>query len=128
MMDKLADRFEPHPIVEEFIGIIQSGQAAPNAPKALHRALARASVSLLPPIVREKLALGREYDLSLIDSLMLKAAGKLADRVAIPNSPPCQASRRLGLPANFLYRSQAEQKRLLTTLSPRPDGALPQAS
>jgi len=129
MMDKLADRFEPHPIVEEFIGIIQSGQAAPNAPKVLHRALARASVSLLPPIVREKLALGREYDLSLLDTLALKAAGKLADRIAVPNSPPCQASQRLGLPANFLYRSQAEQKRLLTTLSPLADpGALPHAS
>jgi len=128
MMDRLADRFEPHPIVEEFLGIIQSGKAAPNAPKVLHRALARASVSLLPPIVRAKLALGRDYDLSPIDSLMLKAAGKLADRIAVANSPPCQASQRLGLPADFLYRRPAEQKRLLATLSPRPEGGLPQAS
>ena len=128
MMDRLDDRFEPHPIVEEFLGIIQSGKAAPNAPKVLHRALARASVSLLPPIVRAKLALGRDYDLSPIDSLMLKAAGKLADRIAVANSPPCQASQRLGLPADFLYRRPAEQKRLLATLSPRPEGGLPQAS
>jgi uncharacterized protein (DUF2236 family) len=128
MMDRLADRFEPHPIVEEFLGIIQSGKAAPNTPKVLHRALARASVSLLPPIVREKLALGRDYDLTPIDSLMLKAAGKLADRIAVANSPPCQASQRLGLPADFLYRRPAEQKRLLATLSPRPEGGLPQAS
>lgn len=128
MMDRLADRFEPHPIVEEFLGIIQSGKAAPNAPKVLHRALARASVSLLPPIVRAKLALGRDYDLSPIDSLMLKAAGKLADRIAVANSPPCQASQRLGLPADFLYRRPAEQKRLLATLSPGPEGGLPQTS
>jgi uncharacterized protein (DUF2236 family) len=128
MMDRLADRFEPHPIVEEFLGIIQSGKAAPNTPKVLHRALARASVSLLPPIVRAKLALGRDYDLSPIDSLMLKAAGKLADRIAVANSPPCQASQRLGLPADFLYRRPAEQKRLLARLSPRPEGGLPQAS
>ncbi len=128
MMDRLADRFEPHPIVEEFLGIIQSGKAAPNTPKILHRALARASVSLLPPIVREKLALGRDYDLTPIDSLMLKAAGKLADRIAVANSPPCQASQRLGLPADFLYRRPTEQKRLLATLSPRPEGGLPQAS
>jgi len=128
MLDRLVDRFEPHPIVEEFIGIIQSGQAAPNAPKALHRALARASISLLPPVVRQKLALGRDYDLSLIDSLMLKAAGRLADRIPIPGSPPCRASQRLGLPADFLYRRPAEQARLLATLSPRPEGGLPQAS
>lgn len=113
MMDKLAPRFEAHPVVEEFLGIIQSGKAAPNAPKFLHKALARAAVSLLPPIVREKLALGREWDLSPLDRLALKAAGSLADRIPVKSSPPCQASLRLGLPADFLYRSQAEQKRLL---------------
>lgn len=113
MMDKLAPRFEPHPIVEEFLGIIQSGKAAPNAPKFLHKALARAAVSLLPPIVRQKLALGREWDLTPFDALALKAAGKLAEKIPVKGSPPCQASARLGLPADFLYRSQAEQKRLL---------------
>jgi uncharacterized protein (DUF2236 family) len=113
MMEKLAPRFEPHPIVEEFLGIIQSGKAAPAAPKMLHRALARASVSLLPPMVRRKLALGRDYDLTLADGLALKAAGKLADRIAIKSSPPCQASVRLGLPYDFLYRGEAERKRLL---------------
>lgn len=113
VMDRLVDRFEPHPIVGEFLAIIQSGQAAPGAPKSLHRALARASVSLLPPIVRRKLELGREYDLTTADRIALKLAGALADRIAIPGSPPCDASLRLGLPANFLYRSQAAQTRLL---------------
>jgi len=120
MMDKLVDRFEPHPIVEEFLAIIQSGQAAPNMPKPLHRALARASVSLLPPIVREKLKLGREYDLTLFDRLALKAVGKLADHVPTKNSPPAQASRRLGLPEDFLYRSQAVQKRFLAERAAAP--------
>lgn len=123
MMNGLVDRFEPHPIVGEFLAIIQSGQAAPGTPKMLHRALARASVSLLPPIVRQKLALGREYDLTTSDRIALKLAGALAERVAIPGSPPSDASLRLGLPANFLYRSKAEQTRLLaarsaTTLEP----------
>jgi uncharacterized protein (DUF2236 family) len=113
IMEHLAPRFEPHPIVEEFLAIIQSGQAAPNAPKFLHKALARAAVSLLPPIVRRKLALGREYDLTLFDSLALKLAGKLADRTPVRSAPPCQASLRLGLPHDFLYRGAAEQKRLL---------------
>jgi uncharacterized protein (DUF2236 family) len=113
MMEKLAPRFEPHPIVNEFLGIIQSGQAAPGVPRFLHRALARASVSLLPPLVRGKLSLGREYDLTLADRVALKAAGGLADRIAVPTSPPYQASLRLGLPGNFLYRSRAEQARIL---------------
>ncbi|USQ94662.1 oxygenase MpaB family protein [Caulobacter sp. RL271] len=115
MMDRLASRFEPHPIVHEFLDIIQSGKAAPNAPKFLHKALARAAVSLLPPIVRQRLALGREWDLTAFHRLALQAAGKLADRIPVKSSPPCQASVRLGLPADFLYRSRAEQKRLLET-------------
>lgn len=113
MMDKLAPRFEPHPIVEEFLAIIQSGKAAPNAPRFLHKALARASVSLLPPIVREKLALGREHDLTAFDRMALKAAGKLAEKIPVKGSPPSQASMRLGLPYDFLYRSKTEQRRLL---------------
>lgn len=113
MMEERAHRFEPHPIVEEFLTIIQSGQAAPNVPKFLHRALARASVSLLPPLIREKLALGRDYDLTTADWLALKAAGTFAEVRPEPNSPACQASLRLGLPKDFLYRSAATQKRLL---------------
>jgi uncharacterized protein (DUF2236 family) len=113
MMQKLSPRFEPHPIVGEFLAIIQSGKAAPYAPKVLHKALARASVSLLPPIVREKLALGPEYDLTMVDRLTLKSAGALAEKIPVKSSPPSQASVRLGLPYDFLYRSRAEQKRLL---------------
>ena len=113
MMEKLAPRFEPHPIVDEFLGIIQSGTAAPTVPKFLHRALARASVSLLPPLVRDKLQLGKEYDLTLADKLALKLAARLAERRFDPASPPAQACTRLGLPADFLWRKPAEQARLL---------------
>jgi uncharacterized protein (DUF2236 family) len=113
MMQALAPRFEPHPIVEEFLAIIQSGKAAPAVPKMLHRALARGSVSILPPLIRERLKLGPEYDLTLIDRMALKLAATLAERIPDLKSPPCQASVRLGLPRNFLYRSQAEQRRLL---------------
>jgi uncharacterized protein (DUF2236 family) len=113
MMEKLAPRFEPHPIVEEFLTIIQSGQAAPGTPKFLHRALARAAVSILPLLIRDKLKLGKEYDLTTFDWLSLRAVGAIAERKGDPNSPACQSSVRLGLPANFLYRSQAEQARLL---------------
>lgn len=114
MMDARADRFEPHPIVGEFLAIIQSGKAAPGTPKFLHRALARAAVSILPPLIRRKLELGKTYDLTTVDWLALKAAGALAERRPDPKSPACQASVRLGLPFDFLYRGSAEQARLLS--------------
>lgn len=113
MMAKLEPKFEPHPILLEFLDIIQSGRAAPGTPRALHRAIARASVSLLPDPVRRRLDLGPAFDLKRTDRLILRAAGKLADRFGSRRSAPCRASVRLGLPADFLYRSQADQKFLL---------------
>jgi len=70
-------------------------------------------VSLLPAHVRRKLDLGSAYDLTRIDRLMLRAAGRLADRRIDRNSPPCRASARLGLPEDFLFRPPAAQSRLL---------------
>lgn len=113
MMDKLVHRFEPHAINEEFLGIIMSGAAAPDTPKYLSRAMARASVSLLPSIVREKLGLGPKYDLSLVDRMTVKALGKYLNRKAIPGSPPCDASLRIGLPENFLYLGKRQRDEIL---------------
>ena len=95
MMNRLIHRFEPHPINEEFLAIIQSGRAAPGTPKYLSRAMGRASVSLLPRIVRDKLGLGPKYDLSAIDRVAVKALGRFLERTPIPGSPPCDASLRV---------------------------------
>lgn len=113
MLDSLVHRFEPHPINEEFLGIIMSGQAAPGTPKYLSRAMARASVSLLPPIVRQKLALGPKYDFSAIDRVVVKTLGAYLNRKPMPGSPPCEASLRIGLPANFLYLGERKRAQLL---------------
>lgn len=116
MMERLAPGFEPHAINREFLDIIQSGKAAPTVPRFLHRALARAAVSILPPLIRQRLELGREYDLSLRDRIAVRLVARLAERKHDPASPPAQASVRLGLPSDFLYRSRAEQTRLLAEL------------
>lgn len=116
MMERLSPGFEPHPINREFLDIIQSGKAAPSVPRFLHRALGRAAVSILPPLIRQRLELGREYDLSLRDRIAVRLVARLAERKHDPASPPAQASVRLGLPSDFLYRSRAEQARLLASL------------
>ncbi|UNU45195.1 DUF2236 domain-containing protein [Sphingopyxis sp. YF1] len=104
MMDALLPRFESHPINEEFLDIIRSGRAAPTVPRFLHKALARAAVSLLPPVVRQRLTLGPEHDLGLRDRIMVKAMGKLAERRKDPASPAWQAALRLGLPGDTAWR------------------------
>src|SRR3546814_19278493 len=67
VMAELEPRFEAHPIIFEFLDIIQSGKASPSAPRFLHRAIARASVSLLPDHIRRKLDLGPRYDMTRLD-------------------------------------------------------------
>jgi uncharacterized protein (DUF2236 family) len=104
MMARLLPRFEPHAINREFLGIIQSGRAAPSVPRFLHRALARAAVSILPPVVRSRLELGREFDLSARDRLLVSLMGRLAERVKDRTSPAWQAAERLGLPGDTAWR------------------------
>lgn len=113
MMEKMAPHFEAHPVNREFLDIIQSGKAAPSVPRFLHRALARAAVSILPPLIREKLELGAEFDLTLLDRAAIKLVARLAERKHDPASPPARASVRMGLPSDFLWRTPAEQARLL---------------
>lgn len=113
MMDKLVDRFESHPINEEFLDIVMSGAAAPDTPKYLSRAMVRASVSLLPPVVRGKLGLGPKYDFSIVDRMVVNALGKYLNSKPIPGSPPYDASVRIGLPGNFLFVGKRKQAELL---------------
>lgn len=114
MMAALDPRFEPHPIIFEFLDIIQSGRAAPNIPRFLHRAIARAAVSLLPQKLRATLQLGSNYNLTLLDKTALRLAGRAADRKFDPASPQSLACVRMGLPADFLYTSTDRQRALLT--------------
>lgn len=113
MLDRLLPRFEPHEINFEFLGIITSGRAAPAVPRFLHRALARAAVSILPPLVRERLELGPEFDLTRRDALMIRFAGRLADRVRAPSSPAWISAVRMGLPAAFAWWPPAKQAAFL---------------
>jgi uncharacterized protein (DUF2236 family) len=113
MLDNLFPRFEPHPINREFLDIITSGRAAPTVPKFLHRALARAAVSLLPGKVRARMELGQEFDLTLMDRAALKLAGRLADKTRSKDMPAWQAAERMGLPGDFAWLPEARQQTIL---------------
>ncbi len=113
MMERLAPRFEPHPIVSEFLEIVRSGPGALGLPKSLRKLMAQASVGLLPPMVCERLELGPEHDLTPAGEKVLRVLGAIAERAPILSAPPAQACLRLGLPADFLYRGRRAQERAL---------------
>jgi len=105
MMERLLPRFESHQINTDFLEIVASGKARPEIPGFVHRAMARAAVSILPQVVREKLELGREWNLSYPERLLVKFSGRAANRKIDPESPAYQAATRLGLPGDTAWRS-----------------------
>ncbi len=113
MMNHLEGDFEPHPINGEFLDIMRSGRAARGLPVWIQRALAHAAIDILPPSVRQVLGLGKEYDLTFFERAAVKAAAWAAETIPAKNSPPAEACERLGLPRDFLWKSEAAQARLL---------------
>lgn len=104
MKDRLLPGFRPSPIVLEFLGIMDRVKALPAPFRPLQRAAVRGGIAILPPDVRAVLQLGPEWDLSQRQRLALRLAGRAAERIVIPGSPPAQAARRLGLPMGTAWR------------------------
>ena len=122
MMMELEPGFEPHPINEEFLQVLKASGKERKVPAFLLHHLVCASVDILPPVVRERLNLGKEYNLTPMGRLIVKIVAKLADRIPNTNSPAAQASERLGLPRKFLWMSKKKQAKLIAEL--RTNGSL----
>lgn len=98
-------RLEPSPILFEFLDIVQRVPLVPRPVAMLQRWLVKAAVSIVPVAVREKLGLGRHWDLTNWQHRFVQAGGNAADRIILPSSPAVQACRRLGLSDDYLYPS-----------------------
>ena len=98
----MAPKLEASDIVLEFFQIVR---AVPILPvKAVQRLMVRGAVSLTPDWARETLGLGRKFELRTGEYTLLRAMGAASERFVIEGAPPAQACRRMGLPANYLYR------------------------
>jgi uncharacterized protein (DUF2236 family) len=96
---------EAHPIVFEFLDIMKRTPAVPGMLKPLQWMMVRAGIAILPDWVRARLALdGPELALKGWERRLVRSMGALFERIPIPGTPPVQASKRLGLPGNYLYR------------------------
>lgn len=102
MFAAMAPKLERSEIVFEFMSIVR---AAPLLPiKAVQRLMLRAAVSITPTWARDILGLGPKFGLRGGEHTLLRALGAAAERLVIEDAPPAQACKRLGLPANYLYR------------------------
>lgn len=98
----MAPKLEASDIVMEFFSIVRTAPILPI--KAVQRLMVRAAVSMTPDWARETLKLDRTFALRHGEHTLLRAMGAAAERFVIEDAPPAQACKRVGLPANFLYR------------------------
>lgn len=98
----MAPKLERSDIVLEFFDIVR---AAPLLPwRRLQRLMIRAAVEITPLWARETLGLGPEFGFKPSYESLVRAMGAASERFVIEDAPPAQSCKRLGLPANYLYR------------------------
>lgn len=103
--EAMRPRLEPHPIVFEFLDIVNRAPALPWPLRLLQPMMVRAGIAVLPRWVIERLELdGKQWQLRAWERRLLQRLGAWLERVPIPLSPPVQACRRMGLPTHYLYR------------------------
>jgi uncharacterized protein (DUF2236 family) len=104
LIDSQRDRLESSPIVFEFLQIMREAPALPGPLRRLQPMMVRAAVELVPAWIRERLHLGESHGLRAFERALVRLAASLADKVLLPDSPPVQSCRRMGLPSAYLYR------------------------
>ena len=103
LFDAMLPRLEPSAIVMEFLEIMQKTKVFPPPFGFLQNLLVRAGVALVPQPMRQKLGLGRAWDISPWQHKLIVAMARMSDRLILPSSPPVQACRRLGLDASEVF-------------------------
>lgn len=101
----MAPKLERSEIVFEFLDIMKRTAALPGPLRFLQPILTRAAIDLLPGWTREILGLGVRYDLKPWQASLVRWAGRTSDRIPIRAAPPAQASERMGLRFDYLYRA-----------------------
>lgn len=100
-------RLEPHAIIGDFLDIMLATRGVPLPLRPFQGMMVRAAIALLPDWARKTLELdGEEWRLRGWERRTVRTLGALFERVPIPGTPPVEACKRLGLPANYLYRSR----------------------
>jgi len=108
IFEAMRGRLEPSPILFEFLDIMRKAKVLPPILRQAQPLFVRAAVSLIPALIRQTLGLPDELGLKGWHRTLTRKAGAAADRVVLASSPPVQSCLRLGLPADFLYRSRRE--------------------
>jgi uncharacterized protein (DUF2236 family) len=98
-------KLERSEIVFEFLEILQRTSIIPGPLRPLQSMLIRAAVEITPGPTRDVLGLDARFGLRRFEAPIVRALGRLADRIVIRSSPPAQACERVGVRLKDLRRS-----------------------
>lgn len=104
LFEVMHHRLVDSPIVHEFLSIMREAKILPGPLHPLQNLMTKAAIDLLPPWVRDRLDLWKEGSLRPMERRLVRALAAGAERLPLASSAPVQACRRLGLPANHLFR------------------------
>jgi uncharacterized protein (DUF2236 family) len=99
----MRDRLEPSDILMQFLRIMSGTPAFPAPLRWMQPMLVRAAIALVPEWLRGTLGLTTLPPLTRMEKHLVRLAGAALDRIVLPESPPSQSCRRLGLPSGYLY-------------------------
>jgi uncharacterized protein (DUF2236 family) len=100
---RMAAKLEPSATISEFLAIMRRAPILPAAARPLQKLLLAAAVDLLPPALAARLGLAVE-GFRPWQRASVRMLARLCGRLPLAGSAPVEASRRLGLPPEFLYR------------------------
>ena len=103
LFESMRGRLEASEIVFEFLRIMRGTRALPAPLRWLQPLLVRAAVDIIPDWIRASLGLTADHGLRSAERFLVKMAGAVSDRIVLPDGPPSQSCRRLGLPKAYLY-------------------------
>ena len=104
LLSSMRGRLEPSPILFRFLDIMGGTQTLPSPLFWMQPLLMRAAVDIIPPWIRRRLGLTGHYGLRRRDAWVVHAAGAVANRIVLRDSPAAQSCLRLGLPITHLYQ------------------------
>ncbi|MGD2134474.1 MAG: oxygenase MpaB family protein, partial [Maricaulaceae bacterium] len=104
LFDVTLPRLAPSPVVFEFLNVVRAAPILPPLARGLQAPMIKAAVSITPAVVRRTLGLGSQWTANALDRALVRFAARAADQIVLDASPAALACRRLGLPADWLWR------------------------
>lgn len=100
LLAKTAPTLEDHPIMSEFLDLMETTPLLPKPLRGAQRLLVRAAVSMTPEPVR---SLGRLRDRGLRrgETMLVRASGRMASLFPMSALPPLQATKRMQATGEF---------------------------